>query len=481
VNLLRDSWWWLCAAVLLLAAPLLVYSQTSAFTFDEAYHLLAAQLIARGKRPYIDFAFPQAPLNTYWNALWMRPSGPGDWHLPHLFEALFVIGAVMLAADYVYRRFPVPAWRLAAALTAATAVALNPMVFQYGPVAQPYGMSLFALVLTFRVAIAAVDKPSPTLALLAGASAGSAVASTFLVAAAGPVFFVWMLLANRAGSRWRKTGVFCAGTLIPFLPVMRLFVAGPKQTWFNLIQYHLYYRRLYWTDVTRHDLEVLTSWIDSGPALALGLLALVGLVASGRWSRMFRSELFLCAGLSLAVALELSLAHPTFAQYFLFTVPFMAILVPVGLCIIAPDRPRQAVALVALLFVVGLTKSLYDERDDDTWKVYERIARKLQEVAPNATDALFADEPIYFLTGRTPPAGLELFYTHKLNLPAADARLFHIIDYAEMERQVKSGKFAAAYSCVEEDTHDYGLSGIYTQRQDVDDDCTVFWDLSKAP
>lgn len=478
---LRDSWWWLCAAVLILAAPLLVYSQTDAFHFDEAYHLLAAQLIARGKRPYIDFAFPQAPLNAYWNALWMRSSGPGDWHLPHLFEALFTIGAVFLAGDYVYRRFPVPGWRLAAALTTATAVALNPMVFQYGPVAQPYGLSLFALVLTFRVVVGAVGQPRPWLALLAGILAASAAASTLLVAAAGLVFFAWMLLANRAGSGWRKALAFCGGALIPFLPVIRLFIAAPRQTWFNLVQYHLHYRNVYWKDITRHDLEVLTSWIDFGPSLVLGLLALVGLAASGRWARMFKSELYLCAALSVAVALELSVAHPTFAQYFLFTVPFLAILAAVGLCVIAPGRPRQAVALVALLFAIGLAKSLYDERDDDNWQVYERIAQKLMEVAPNANDALFADEPIYFLTGRTPPSGLELFYTHKLKLPAADAALFHIIDYAEMERLVKSGKFVAAYSCDEEDTHDYGLSRIYSQQQDVGDDCTVFWDLAKAP
>ncbi len=411
----------------------------------------------------------------------MHPSGPGNWRLPHLFEALFTIGAVFLAGDYVYRRFPVPAWRLAAALTTAIAVALNPMVFQYGPVAQPYGLGLFALMLAFRVVIAAVDWPGPRLALLAGVLAGSAVASTLLVAADGLVFFVWMLLANRTGSRWRKAAVFCGGALIPFMPVIRLFMAGPRQTWFNLVQYHLHYRTLYWSDVPHHDLEVLSSWIDSGPSLVLGVLALVGLAASAYWVRPFRSELFLCAGVSLAAALELSLAHPTFPQYFLFTVPFLAILAAVGLCAIAPKRPRQAVALVALLFGAGLAKSLYDERDDDNWQVYERIAQKLEEVAPNANDALFADEPIYFLTGRTPPPGLELFYTHKLTLPAADAALFHIINYAEMERQVQSGKFSAAYSCDEEDTHDYDLAHIYSKQQDMGDECTVFWDLSKTP
>src|SRR5580698_9263833 len=51
-----------------LGAGLMIYSQTVAFTGDEGFHLLAAQLIDSGKRPYIDFCFPQTPLNAYWNA-----------------------------------------------------------------------------------------------------------------------------------------------------------------------------------------------------------------------------------------------------------------------------------------------------------------------------------------------------------------------------------------------------------------------------
>jgi hypothetical protein len=54
----------------LYTAALLVYSQTLAYTGDEGFHLIAAQLIRAGMRPYIDFMFPQAPLNAYWNAAW---------------------------------------------------------------------------------------------------------------------------------------------------------------------------------------------------------------------------------------------------------------------------------------------------------------------------------------------------------------------------------------------------------------------------
>src|ERR1700693_2156227 len=98
---------WLLAVLALYAAALLVYAEKWAYTWDEGFHLLAAQLINAGKRPYIDFCFPQTPLNAYWNAEWMRLLGE-NWRVPHAFAALFTVGAVMLTARFTFLRFPVP-------------------------------------------------------------------------------------------------------------------------------------------------------------------------------------------------------------------------------------------------------------------------------------------------------------------------------------------------------------------------------------
>ena len=61
----------LYAAFAILAAGAVVYSQTLAFHWDEGFHILTAYLIHLGKRPYLDFFFPQTPLNAYWNAVWL--------------------------------------------------------------------------------------------------------------------------------------------------------------------------------------------------------------------------------------------------------------------------------------------------------------------------------------------------------------------------------------------------------------------------
>src|ERR1700735_2493801 len=89
---------WCVAGVL--AAAIIVYSQTLAFAWDEGFHLLAAQLILRGKRPYLDFMFAQAPLFAYWNAALMRVFGQ-SWRMVHVESSLAVTGAALLTAQFV--------------------------------------------------------------------------------------------------------------------------------------------------------------------------------------------------------------------------------------------------------------------------------------------------------------------------------------------------------------------------------------------
>ena len=89
----------------------------------------------------------------------------------------------------------------------------------------------------------------------------------------------------------------------------------------------------------------------------------------------------------------------------------------------------------------------------DNWSTYQRLAAKVDQVTPpNAP--IFAVEPIYFLTKRTPPSGYELSYTHLVNLPPAEAAMMHILNEAEVKRQVQSGMFATAYSCDDDEIND---------------------------
>src|ERR1700733_4650725 len=91
----RPSTVFLFSVLALLTAGLVVYSQTMAFAWDEGFHILTAQLIKHGKRPYIDFVFSQTPLNAYLSAVWMAVFGE-SWRVPHAFSALCSAGAAIL-------------------------------------------------------------------------------------------------------------------------------------------------------------------------------------------------------------------------------------------------------------------------------------------------------------------------------------------------------------------------------------------------
>jgi hypothetical protein len=464
----------------LYAAVFLFYAETLAFTLDEGYHLLAAQLIRAGKTPYLDFCFPQTPLNAYWNALWLGVLGH-SWRGPHLLAALATLAAVALTADYVLRRFPVESWRVPAAMAVVLAMGLNGALFPYGPV-QAYGMCLLGVTAAFRFAVRAVERGRLLYAAGAGLAAGIAAGSSLLTAAAAPVLLVW-LVYYEAGRRWKTFAAFSVGVALPFAPVLWLFARGPSQTWFNIVRYHAFYRRLYWPETTQHDLEILTSWIGDGQALILGLLALGGLlyiVRRGGWAPGLRAEFYLCAWLAAALATEIGRAHPTFSRYFLLTVPFLSILGAAGLYALSSALDLQAsrwpVAVLGILMATGLGRTLYERnRDLDTWQPYERLAAKINQVTPPGAPLLTV-EALYFLTRRTPPSGYELAsYTHRLELPPEEMASFHLLNEQQVKRQVQSGQFATVYSCDSDQIEDWGLRSLYRQSVEMES-CTIFWD-----
>jgi len=475
----RSPYLWLGGVMSLYAAVFLVYAETLAFTLDEGYHLLAAQLIDAGRTPYLDFCFPQTPLNAYWNALWLMLLGH-TWRVPHLMAALATIGAVWLMTDYVWRQFPAESWRLPAAIAVALSIGLNGAVFPYGPL-QAYGICLLGLAVAFRLAIRAVTRGRWLDAAGVGIAVGIASGSSLLTAAAAPVLLLW-LLYYQPGRRWKTFASFATGVTLPLVPVLGLFAAGPRQTWFNIFRYHAFYRKLYWPETTQHDLEIFASWLGDAPALILGLLALGGLIYIVRrssWPAAVKAEYYLCAWLAAALAAEVASAHPTFSRYFLLTVPFLAILAAAGLYALSValdlQRSRWPVAVLAILLIAGLGKTLYERnRDLDTWQPYQRVAAKIDQVTP-AGAPVFAVEVLYFLTRRTPPPGYELWYTHRLTLPPQEMALFQLLDDAAVKRQVQAGKFATIYTCDSDEIDNWGLRALYKKSVEMES-CTLFWD-----
>jgi hypothetical protein len=468
----------LCAA--LVGCGLLLYSQTLAFAWDEGFHLEAAQLIASGKRPYLDFLHAQTPLNAYWNSIWLRLFHD-SWHAPHAVAAVMTTGALILAADFLRTRFRIPGWTLASMLAALLLAGGNAMIVEFGVIAQAYGLALFLMVAAFRCAVLGVERGSMLFSALAGLLSAAAAGSTLLTAPVAPVLLIWILFFCR-GRRVSHFLAFAAAAVIPILPLLFLFVKSPSVVLFDVFRYHLFYRRSDWEGATRHDLEVFTSWIQSPQSLILGGLAAAGLwfVAKKRgWERQLRAEFYLCCWLALTVGIHVSTAHPTFPQYYLFTVPFLSILAAVGLFAIASQMGAQdafwPVLGVCTLSLLGLARVLYDGREDTTWSDLEETSAQVERVTPPGAP-LYADEHVYFLTHRVPPAGNEYVSSHKLRLTPALSEAVKIVPQPEMDREVAAGMFATIETCEGDDwIAERKLTTLYKQKAEFGE-CAVFWD-----
>ncbi len=428
----------------LLAVGLMIYAQTDAFVWDEGWHLLAAQSITRGKRLYLDFNYSQTPLNAYWNAFWFTVFG-ATWRTAHAIAALMTSGAIMLTADYVFVRFPVVRWRTIASIMTALLIGLNVLIVQYGPVGQAYGLALFLVVLAFRVTVLAVERRNIVLPALAGLLSSAAAGATLLTAPVCPVLAIWMVVQNRLGNRWAQLSAFVAAAVVPFLPVAYLFSKGPRQTFFDIIQYNLLFRQVEWPDAIPHDIDAMFSWLNSAQALLAGLLGLTGLLFirfRSDWARGQRAEFYLCGWLALALGIHISSAHPTFQRYYLFAYPFVIILAVAGLYFVTPrlfPAGRTLWPMVALtaIFSLELAKALHKKHENVNWLDLQKVAAKVDQVTPR-DGALLSDEPIYFLTRRPPPHGMELADSHKLEFPPERAIPLNLVPESEVIRANQS-------------------------------------------
>lgn len=484
-NTSRKPAWITAGAVVSIAAVMLTYARSFAFAWDEGYHLVAAWLIAHGKQPYIDFVFPQTPLNAYWNALLLRVFGM-NWRVPHTAASLLASCSVAMIAIWVFHRTQAtPAWRAACAITAAVFTGFNTAIMDFQAL-QAYALCLIGGVSALFLTMSAVDRRSLIRPFAAGLGAGIAAASSLLTAPAGPILLIWMTIVNRAGNRIAKAVAFVIGFAIPSIPLLRLLIKYPHNVFFGVVQYQLLYRKVEWEGASLHNLGEILSWGDSSQAVLLVLLAAAAIlyVRHSDTAKPIKAELWLCAILAVTVGAWLLVARPTFTRYYLLTVPYLSILAARGLCEVSirlAARPRPAVAAGILCFVLcwGLTDAVFGERDDLMWSDIEKVAAKVQSVTP-PQGSLLADEVVYFALNRQPPSGMELQDSHKLSFEGAEAMRLHLVSHQKLDTMVKAGRFDTIEMCDADEADRLDLATLYSKNESAGS-CKVFWSRVTLP
>jgi hypothetical protein len=489
-NASRKPAWVAAAAVVGIAAVMLTYARSFAFAWDEGYHLIAAWLIAHGKQPYIDFVFPQTPLNAYWNALLLRVFGV-SWRVPHTAASLLASCSVAMIAVWVFRRSQMPAaWRAACAIVAAVFTGFNTAIMDFHAL-QAYALCLAGGVSALCLTMSAVDRRGMIRPFAAGLGAGIAAASSLLTAPAGPILLIWMTVVNRAGNRAAKALVFIAGFAIPSVPLLRLFIESPHNVFFGVVQYQLLYRKVEWEGAAMHNIGEILSWSDSSQAVLLVLLAAAGMIYACHSDvrrddapRALKTEYWLCALLAIATGAWLLVARPTFTRYYLLTVPYLAILAARGLYEVSirlAARPRPAVAAGILCFVLcwGLTDTMFGERDDLMWGDIEQAAAKVRAVTPPGA-SLLADEVVYFALNRQPPSGMELQDSHKLSFEDAEAMRLHVVPHSKLDVMIQAGRFDTIEMCDADEADRLDLESLYS-KNDSAGSCKVFWSRVTLP
>ena len=435
------------AVVAMSIVGIFAFSQIGSCYGDEGFHLLAAQLIMAGKKPYIDFFYQHPPLHIYVTAAWMSVFGD-NWRSAHFLSALFTSGCVVTMANYLWNRWRGQTNGLETAITATLILAFNYFVIAYGTFGQPYSFCLLFSAISFRLTLKSEQSRSLFFPILAGLFAGAAAASSFLALPIAPALLVWMIARTKNGSRLPRALGFVCGAMVLFLPLLILFARAPRQIFLDVFQYHFLYRdpgsnqsNFFWNLKTIAKL-IVESY---GP---LVLLAALGWIRLRRNSDIdssdHRAELQLCFWLVVCLAVYLSLPLPTFATYYVLLVPFVVVLASEGIHLISINSGSARLSWLILAFVILISINLQGSYGEvlatrGCWQSIQDTAARINAVTPS-NGLVFGREQFYFVSRHQPPPGLENSFGID-NLPPKLQPLSHAATSSQIDEWLGSSYF----------------------------------------
>lgn len=326
---------------------------------DEGFYLVAAQLVAKGRLPYLDFFYPQTPFLPYLYGAWLQIFG-FTWVAARMLSALAAAATGGLICAEATRREGPGFGMLALVLYLTCDAALS-----WFTVVKPYAVVSF-LVLAAVLATRWTRRLRPwTAPVVAGFCLGLAANSRLVVVAAVPVLAVVLARQAHDGRSTRTTlGWFAAGLALALAPDLPLMATGFAEFWFDNLGYHLIRSDDPTGTGLAGKLEILGALggfgsAGKGSGLQLPLLLWAGLVSATLARTAHRA-----IDPALWTALVLFVAHllpsPAYVQYFSILVPLL-ILPAVALvrqALAGRAWRKAALAVLAIAYVARLPAAI---------------------------------------------------------------------------------------------------------------------------
>lgn len=431
---------------------------------DEGFYVLAAKLVRAGKIPYLDFFYPQMPLQPYLYALGMELFG-WTWGGARLFSALLIASAGTIL--FIYLRRVSSIW---IALAVLFLFATSRLVFTQATTAKTYALSILLLLAAFvLLETQGNDARARVRVLFGGLLLGLAVSVRAPLAVLFPVALLHRLLADRGATEARRLWLpLVLGFGFACLPALVLWMADARLFWFNNMEYHLL-RAGGDEDGGAADSRVLVAGALFGlratsahaqflfplffyAALGYGLLCCV--------RRKLPNQALSWGGALVVVNV---LPDPVYLQYFVVAVPFL--LICVGLLVHETGAGRRWIQALAMAALVGLSVrhlpedlERYTESGQgvigissetvDSWRLSSMTAvgREIEKRAPSGA-AVLALWPGYLLeTEKMPMSGFEnhfaLKFTQVHPLAPDSRRRLRLADSADVERVIRERRAA---------------------------------------
>jgi 4-amino-4-deoxy-L-arabinose transferase-like glycosyltransferase len=430
----------------------------------------------------------------------------GDtWRSSHMLAALMTGGSIILAVSFVFKRIPESEWRLNAALIAALLMSMNTVVIGFGTIGQPYGMCLFLITAAFQLAAKGVIQGQAALILWSGFCAGLAAASSLLSAPVFPILLLWTAWRSVIGRRLSFCVWWLLGGLISFLPLVCLASLAPYQTFFDIFEYHFFYRapNSSVTSVVADSFHRLSELLNAGQFMLLLVFSGLGLLfvlGRSQWEAERKSEFYLCAWLVTGLGIFLISIPAPMYQYFVLLMPFLCILASVGIAASAswlrsPGRREWLVPGALLLFVAVLPWWFWQQRIRVTWPQVAEVARVVNQIIPQ-NEPILAEGTIYFAAKRIPLSGLENDFSQYLQLSPSEAANLHVVLRGDLYNWMAAGRFAAIVTCFATDGWIAGIQKVYSKRitigrsfisshsvgdRAMSNSCDIFWSRRAGP